>query len=269
MHNVLVRRYEAVATLELNRPHRKNSLTTELVEEAIAAVEDVARSAQDRVLVVTGAGDSFCSGMDLSAPLLPDEMTFMRRVGQLCTLVQGLPKPTIAKVNGPAMGFGANFALCCDFVLAGEGALFGEMFADLGISVDGGGTWSLPRRVGLAKAKELAFFGERISGTEAAELGIADRVVPDAELDSLVESWAERLAAGPTQAFAMMKKSINASFETSFERAVEQEALAQAVAFRSREAKEAGRARMEKRRPDFRGAVSASREGLGSGTRSR
>ncbi|MDT2005769.1 enoyl-CoA hydratase [Rhodococcus opacus] len=252
MSNVLLRRHQGVATLELNRPHRKNSLTTELVEEAIAAVEEVAGTAQDRVLVVAGAGDSFCSGMDLAAPLRPDELTFMRRVGQLCTLVHELPKPTIAKVTGPAMGFGANFALCCDLVLAGEGAVFGEMFAELGISVDGGGTWSLPRLVGIAKAKEIVFFGERISGKEAAELGIANRVVPDHDLDDLVESWAQRLSAGPALALSMMKKSINASFETSFAQAVEQESLAQSVAFRSREAKEAGRARMEKRQPNFR-----------------
>ncbi|WP_054370981.1 enoyl-CoA hydratase/isomerase family protein [Rhodococcus rhodochrous] len=260
MNTVLLRRREGVATLELNRPHRKNSLTVELVEEAIDAVAEVASSVQDRVLVITGAGDAFCSGMDLSAPLLPDELTFMRRVGQLCTMVHEIPKPTIARVNGPAMGFGANFALCCDFVLAGKSAVFGEMFADLGISVDGGGTWTLPRLVGTAKAKELVFFGERITGDQAAELGIANRVVADTELDELVDSWAGRLAEGPTIALSMMKKSINSAFETSFDRALEQEALAQAVAFRSQEAREAGRARAEKRRPDFRGATSENRD---------
>ncbi|AII10925.1 enoyl-CoA hydratase/isomerase family protein [Rhodococcus opacus] len=252
MSNVLVDRADGIVTVTLNRPQRKNAITRELVEEAIAAFEQIAATPTDRVVVLTGAGGAFCSGMDLSSPLLPDELTFMRRVGQLCTLVHDLPRPTIAKVAGPAMGFGCNFALCCDLVVAGESALFGEMFADLGISLDGGASWSLPRLIGIAKAKELVFFGRRLSGTEAADIGLVNRVLVDGDLDAFVTEWAQTLCEGPTLALSLMKSALNSSMEASFAQAIDKESLAQSVSFRGAEVKEGGRARHEKRRPNFR-----------------
>jgi enoyl-CoA hydratase/carnithine racemase len=241
-----------VVTLTLNRPERRNAITGPLVEELIRALEDVARTPGDRAVVLTGAGGAFCSGMDLAAPVEPDPLTFMTRVGQLCTLLHGLPRPTIAAVAGPAMGFGCNLAFCCDLVVAGEGAIFGEVFADRGIALDGGGSWSLPRLVGIAKAKELVFFAEEIPAAEAGRIGLVNKVVPDAELDEAASSWAQRLADGPTLALSMMKAALNTSFETGFKRAIEGETLNQSVAFRTAEAKEAGRAFAERRRPRFR-----------------
>jgi enoyl-CoA hydratase/carnithine racemase len=250
--HVIVERADGVVTITLNRPERRNAITGALVEELIGALEDVARRPEDRAVVLTGAGGAFCSGMDLAAPVEPDPLTFMTRVGQLCTLLHDLPRPTIAKVAGPAMGFGCNLAFCCDLVVAGESAVFGEIFAQRGIALDGGASWSLPRLVGIAKAKELVFFGTELPAEEAQRIGLVNRAVPDAELDPFVTDWAQRLADGPTLALSMMKSALNASFETAFRRAVDAEALNQAVAFRTAEAKEAGRAFVERRPPRFR-----------------
>ena len=252
MSEVLTTRSEGVVTVTLNRPHRKNALTGELVEAAISALEEIARTPGDRAVVITGAGGAFCSGMDLAAPLEPDELAFMRRVGQLCTLLHDLPLPTIAKVEGPAVGFGCNFALCCDLVVAADDAVFGETFANLGISVDGGASWALPRLIGVAKTKEILFFGRQLTGTEAAEMGIANRAVPSGELDRFVGEWAQTLADGPTSALAMMKSLVNVSTESSFQQAIDREALGQSVSFKGAEARVAGRARMKKQIPNFR-----------------
>jgi 2-(1,2-epoxy-1,2-dihydrophenyl)acetyl-CoA isomerase len=248
---VLTDRADGVVTLTLNRPDRKNGITRELVDEAIAALHASAADHCDRVLVITGAAKAFCSGMDLAEPLTPDALTFMRRVGEFCRVLHELPIPTIAKVRGPAIGFGANLALCADLVLAAEDAVFGEVFAARGVALDGAGSWLLPRLIGPQKAKELAFFGAKVTGAEAHAMGLINRAVPDAELDKLVDDWAARLAAGPRRALSMIKAEINQSYERSFSAAVEVEAIAQAQAFFGPEAKEGVRAFLEKREPNF------------------
>src|SRR5882757_1294490 len=254
MSTVLLDRAEGVVTLTLNRPERRNGITRELVDEAIAALHAVAADHRDRVLVLTGAAGAFCSGMDLAEPLSPDPLTFMRRVGEFCRVLHELPIPTIAKVRGAAIGFGANLALCADLVLAAEDAVFGEVFAARGIGLDGAGSWTLPRLIGPQKAKELAFFGAKVTGAQAHELGLINRAVPDAELDKLVEDWATRLAAGPRRALSVIKAELNQSYERSFAAAIEVEAIAQAQAFSSPEAKEGVQAFLQKREPDFRAA---------------
>lgn len=247
-----VARVEGVVTVALARPERKNGITGLLVEELIAVLQGIEADPKDRAVVLTGAGGAFCSGMDLSEPVVPDELTFMNRVGTLCRLLFELPRPTLAKVRGPAIGFGANLALCCDLVLASEDAGFGEVFAARGLAMDGGGSWSLPRRVGLTKAKEIAFFGETLDGTEAARIGLVNRAVPDAELDELVAEWAQRLARAPRRSLSLLKSGLNTSYERSFAEALDAETLAQALSFRSPEAKEGVQAFRERRDPDFR-----------------
>src|SRR3954451_4751371 len=160
---LLERDDDGVATLTLNRPARKNGIHRAMVDLAIATLDQVASDHHNRVLVLQGAGGAFCSGMDLAEGMLPDELTFMRRVAVLCRDLHELPIPTIAKVRGPAIGFGANFALCCDLVVAAEDATFGELFALRGVALDGGGSWSLPRLVGPQKAKEIAFFAQSLT----------------------------------------------------------------------------------------------------------
>jgi len=251
---VLTDRADGVVTLTLNRPHRKNGINRELVDEAIAALHAVSADHRDRALVITGAQTSFCSGMDLAEPLAPDPLTFMRRVGEFCRVLHELPIPTIAKVRGPAIGFGANLALCADLVLAAEDAVFGEVFAARGVGLDGGGSWLLPRLIGPQKAKELAFFGAKVSGAEAHAMGLINRAVPDADLDSLVQEWAGRLASGPRRALSMIKTELNQAYERSFAASMEVEAIAQSQAFGGAEAKEGFQAFLQKREPDFRAA---------------
>jgi 2-(1,2-epoxy-1,2-dihydrophenyl)acetyl-CoA isomerase len=251
---VLTDRADGVVTLTLNRPDRRNGVTRELIDEAIAALHAAAADHRDRVLVITGAAGSFCSGMDLAEPLIPDPLTFMRRVGEFCRVLHELPIPTIAKVRGPAIGFGANLALCADLVLAAQDAVFGEVFATRGVALDGAGSWLLPRLIGPQKAKELAFFGAKVTGAQAHELGLINRAVPDAELDKLVEDWASRLAAGPRRALSLIKAELNQAYERSFSAAVEAEAVGQAHCFGSSEAKEGVKAFLQKREPDFRAA---------------
>lgn len=249
---VLVDSADGVVTLALNRPQRKNGINKAVVDESVAAVERISNDPESRVLVLTGVGDAFCSGMDLSEPIVPDELTFMRRAGHLCTLIHELPMPVISKIRGGAVGFGANLALCADLVVAGESAVFGEIFAERGLGIDGGGSWVVPRLVGLGRAKEIMFLTARLSGADAAEAGLVNRCVPDDTLDAFVADWATRLAGGPKRALSMIKAQLNESFESSYAQAIESEAKGQALAFRSKESREGVKAYLEKRSPDFR-----------------
>lgn len=241
-----------IATVTLNREKRKNGITANLVEEMIAVMDRLGVDPLCRVLVVTGAGGAFCSGMDLGEPIVPDEVTFMNRIGRLCQLVHEFPTPVIAKVRGAAMGFGANLALCADLVLADETAVFGEIFTERGLSIDGGGSWTLPRSVGLHRAKEIMLMAARLSGSEAADFGLVNRCVGVDALDEIVADWAGRLADGPRRALSVVKKQLNSTYGRSFGDAVDVEAAGQSLAFRSREAREGAKAFFEKRQPDFR-----------------
>jgi enoyl-CoA hydratase/carnithine racemase len=165
-----------------------------------------------------------------------------------------MPKPTIAKVDGIAAGAGCNLALGCDLIVASEDARFSEIFSRRGLSVDFGGSWVLPRLIGLHRAKELAFFAEIVSAKEAADIGLVNRVVPTAELDAFVHGWARTLAAGPPLALSMTKTLLNNGLVTSMEQAVEDEARCQALNFSTADAVEAMQAFSEKRDPNFRGA---------------
>lgn len=249
--HLLVDRADGVVTLTLNRPDRRNGVTAPLIEDLNHELTVIAASAADRVVVLTGAGGAFCSGMDLTSSI-DDPTRFMRRVGATVTALHELPQPTIAKVAGAAVGFGCNLALACDLVVASETAELTELFADRGLSLDGGGSWTLPRLIGLAKAKELAFFATRLSGAEAYELGLVNRVLPDADLDAFVSAWAARLADGPSQALTSIKRALNTSLESSFAQAVEAESVTQSLAFRSPEGREGMKAFLQRRAPDFR-----------------
>lgn len=250
--DVLVDRADGVVTVTLNRPQRRNGVTWPLIEELVRELEHIAGNARDRAVVLTGAGGAFCSGMDLAESVAPDELRFMRRVGQVVTLLHEMPKPVIAKVAGSAVGFGCNLAFAGDLTVAGQSAVFGEIFADRGLTLDGGGSWSLPKLVGLAKAKELVFFAKRVSGEQAAQLGLVNLAVPDDELDTTVDEWARTLADGPALALSIMKRELNEAYQRSFTEAVEAESVAQSFSFSSPEAKEGMRAFVQRRTPRFR-----------------
>jgi 2-(1,2-epoxy-1,2-dihydrophenyl)acetyl-CoA isomerase len=260
METLLVDRTDGVVTITLNRPERKNAISGAMYEELHATFEEVADNRDDRVLVITGAGDGFCSGHDLTDESNRSWMTGvgggvanMRRIGGVALALHELAKPTIAAVNGVAAGAGANMALGCDLIVASEQARFSQIFVKRGLTVDFGGTWLLPRLVGIHKAKELAFFGEIISAADAEKIGIVNRVVPAASLADEVRALADRLAALAPLPLGVMKKALNDSFELSMTQALEQEAVGQTMMFASKDTAEAMTAFVEKREPVFRG----------------
>jgi 2-(1,2-epoxy-1,2-dihydrophenyl)acetyl-CoA isomerase len=242
-----------VVTVTMNRPHRKNAVTATMMEELLAVFASVAAQRDARALVLTGAGDAFCSGADLGESPVTDGLTSMRRVGDLILALHRLAKPTIAKVGGVAAGMGANMALGCDLIVASDDARFIEIFSKRGMSIDGGGSWLLPRLVGLHRAKELAFFAEPIAAADALAIGLVNRVVPRAELDVVVDEWADRLAAGPTLALSMTKTLLNNAGSVSMQQALEDEARCQIVNAGTSDIVEAMKAFVEKREPKFEG----------------
>ncbi|HEX4539627.1 MAG TPA: enoyl-CoA hydratase [Acidimicrobiales bacterium] len=255
METLRVERADGVVTVTMDRPDRKNAINETMWIELWETFQAVARSTEDRVLIVTGAGGAFCSGQDLSG--VSDGggdhgLVRMRRVGDVALALHRVPKPTIAKVAGIAAGAGCNLALGCDLIVASEDARFSEIFSRRGLSVDFGGSWVLPRLIGLHRAKELAFFAEIVSAKEAADIGLVNRVVPAADLDGFVDDWARTLAKGPPLALSMTKTMLN-NGATSMEQAVEDEARCQALNFSTADTVEAVQAFSQKRDPKFRG----------------
>ena len=255
METLIVERDGGVVTVTLNRPEKKNAANGQMWDELRTVFAEIGDRDDDRVLVVTGAGGAFCSGADLSDPkaMSRSGLTRMRHIGDTALALHRLAKPTIAKVNGVAAGAGANLAFGCDLIVASDSARFSEIFARRGLSVDFGGTWLLPRLVGMHRAKELAFFADVIDAAEADRLGLVNRVVPAASLDAFVDDWARRLAAGPPQALSMTKTMLNNSFMVSMDQALEDEARSQSVNFGTKDFTEAISAFLEKRDPTFGG----------------
>jgi 2-(1,2-epoxy-1,2-dihydrophenyl)acetyl-CoA isomerase len=177
----------------------------------------------------------------------------MHPVNSAALALHDLPKPAIAKVNGDAVGAGMNLALGCDLIVAAESARFSEIFARRSLSVDFGGTWLLPRLVGLHKAKELALLADVVSAEEAERIGVVNRVVPDDELDAFVADWAKRLAEGPPLALQLTKRMLNSSLSLSLHDALQWEAAAQSVNLVSQDTREGIVAFVEKRAPVFKG----------------
>jgi 2-(1,2-epoxy-1,2-dihydrophenyl)acetyl-CoA isomerase len=256
METIDVQRDGGIATITLRRPHRKNAMSAAMFRELRAAFREVSADPEVRVLVVTGAEGEFCSGADLAED---DEdgrghpLQWMRQVGECAAALHHVPQPVIAKVRGVAAGAGLNLALGCDLVVAADTARFSEIFARRGLSVDFGGSWLLPRRIGLHKAKELVLLADIISAAEAEAIGLVNRVVPEHELDAFVDDWARRLAAGPPLALGSSKRLLDASAAMSMDQALEAEALAQATNLASADVAEAFLAFREKRDATFQG----------------
>ncbi|SRR5581483_5648181 len=256
METLQVDRSDGVVTVTLDRPERKNAINDVMWDELLATFRAIAANADhDRVVVITGAGGAFCSGADIGGGAAADgnALAHMRHVGDVCASLHDIPQPTIAKVGGVAAGAGLNLALGCDLVVASDEARFSEIFARRGLSVDFGGSWVLPRLVGLHKAKELVLLADIIGAKEAMEIGIVNRVVPASELDAFVDDWARRLAQGPPIALGLSKKLLDQSSAVSLAQALEAEAQAQSLNFTTNDTAEAMLAFVEKRDPRFRG----------------
>ena len=254
METLQVTRAEGVVTVTLDRPAKKNALNDVMWDELLATFHEIAGSDTDRVVVITGSNGEFCSGADLTGGgRSRHQLAAMRHVGDVALALHRLPQPVIAKVRGVAVGAGCNLALGCDLVVASDTARFSQIFARRGLSVDFGGTWLLPRRIGLHRAKELAFFADIIGAAEAERIGLVNRVVADAELDGFVDEWARRLLDSPPIALAMTKRMLNNSLEVTMEEALDDEGLSQTVNFGTQDTIEAITAFALKRPPQFNG----------------
>ena len=261
METLLVEREDAVMTVTLNRPAKKNAMNGEMWRELIDVFDEIEASAETRVLVITGSGDGFCSGADLTdsgnAGTLSEgvggSLRQMRVVSRAALRLHELHIPTIAAVNGVAAGAGCNLALGCDMVIASDRARFAEIFSKRALSVDFGGSWVLPRLIGLHRAKELVFLAEVIDATEAERIGLLNRVVPHDELAAAVGDLARRLAALPPAQLSVSKRLLNQSLSVSMADALEFEDVAQVMNFQSADTAEAIAAFVQKRPPTFTG----------------
>jgi enoyl-CoA hydratase/carnithine racemase len=255
LKTLLVDRAGGIVTVTMNRPEKKNAVDGVMFDELLATFREIAGNEQDRAVIVTGAGDAFCSGLDLTAMDGREQhgLFGMRHVGEVATALYRLPQPAIAKVRGSAVGAGMNLALLCDLVVASDSARFSEIFARRGMTIDFGGSWLLPRRIGIHRAKELTLLADTLDAVEADRIGIVNRVLPDAELDAFVDDWAKRLAAGPPIALSQSKGLLNKATDLTFEQAIDEEGAAQTINMATDDTQEAFEAFLRKRDPIFKG----------------
>jgi 2-(1,2-epoxy-1,2-dihydrophenyl)acetyl-CoA isomerase len=249
-----------VAWITLNRPEQRNAVNAEMRDELIGVFGAARTDASVRAVVLTGSGKGFCTGADLSgprgqAPTGPGAgRELMKSSSQrLMRAVWDLEKPVVAAVNGVAAGLGSHLAFASDFVIASSEARFIEVFVRRGIAVDAAGAFLLPRLVGLQKAKQMVFFGDDMSAEEGERWGLVSKVVAPGQLEATAREWAERLAKGPTFAIGLSKRLLNRSLESSFETALEEEAMAQMLVTQSEDTREGMTAFMERRQPQFKG----------------
>jgi 2-(1,2-epoxy-1,2-dihydrophenyl)acetyl-CoA isomerase len=253
-----------VAVVILDRPEAKNALSVEMRDDLLAAVRSCRADPEVRAILLTGTGDSFCAGMDLRASTVAraggegfdtrsTSEALRAGVQAIVKELWELDKPTVAAVNGTAVGPGAHLALACDFVLVHDRSRFVWSFARWGLVVDAGGAYLLPRLVGLPRAKAMVLLGEGAKGQEAVDLGLAYRLVPETELAAEAHTLAARLAAGPTRSLGLSKQLLNRSFESSFASSLDLEGAYQSLATTSSDLAEGMAAFKDKRDPKFTG----------------
>jgi 2-(1,2-epoxy-1,2-dihydrophenyl)acetyl-CoA isomerase len=250
----------AVAIITLNRPNVLNAMDKAMMADLNGVFDEVGANPAMRAVLITGAGRGFCSGADLKSFFSEPEVaepalfkSYLRRMNELILRMMRLEKPVIAAVNGPATGAGCNIALASDIIYMSPEAYLSQIFVNRGLVPDFGGLFLLPRYVGLAKAKELIFTGDKIFGDQALELGIANRVVPAYQLVPEAMKFAEKMAAGPTVAIGLAKLGLHRGLESGMDALLEYEALAQALVRTTGDTFEAITAFIEKRDPNFQG----------------
>ncbi|SFW97824.1 2-(1,2-epoxy-1,2-dihydrophenyl)acetyl-CoA isomerase PaaG [Marinospirillum alkaliphilum] len=258
--SILLEIDQGVALLTLNRPDSLNSFNAEMHDQMRAALSQVRKDASVRVLVITGAGRGFCAGQDLSdrnvAPgaEVPDlGESIEKRYNPMIRTLRDLPLPVICAVNGVAAGAGANIALACDITLAARSASFIQAFCKIGLIPDSGGTWTLPRLAGMARAKGMALLGDKISAEQAESWGMIWRCVDNEQLMDETMKLARHLATQPTKGLALIKRALHASASNSFDEQLDLERDLQRLAGRTEDYREGVAAFMEKRQPNFKG----------------
>jgi 2-(1,2-epoxy-1,2-dihydrophenyl)acetyl-CoA isomerase len=249
----------AVATLALNRPERLNALNVAVHAEIRESLTQVESNAAIRCLVITGEGRAFCSGQDLTDRVMTENTqidtgaSLDRDYNPLVRRLVAFPVPTIAAVNGPAVGAGANLALGCDILLMARSAYLQEAFARIGLVPDAGGTWLLPRIVGLKRALAMCLTSEQVPADECQRIGIAYKVFDDTTFRDDVAKAAALLAVGPTLAYRLMKQALNASFTNDLNTQLDLERDLQREAGRSQDFREGVKSFLEKRMPRYQG----------------
>ncbi|CAI48822.1 enoyl-CoA hydratase [Natronomonas pharaonis DSM 2160] len=258
---VLVDIEDGIATLTLNRPDNRNALSDGMSRAIVDAVDDIEASDDVRCLVVTGDEGTFCAGGDVNSmvELMSGQRELHEAVDQIQRVtsraiqrIAEFPLPTIAKVDGVAYGAGANLAIAADITLASERAKISFGFRQVGLAIDTGTSYFLPRQVGLSKAKELVFTGEMLDAEAAEELGLFNHVFED-DFEAEVEAFIEPIASGPTVALQTSKQLIEQGFGSSLKDALDNEASAQAAVFATDDHEEGATAFMEGREPEFEG----------------
>lgn len=252
---ITVNEADGVATVALNRPAVMNALSSALRRDLLAALRDVQTRA--RCIVLTGTGRAFCSGQDLQDAMALGQDDLGRILSEeyepLLMALTDCPVPTIAAVNGAAAGAGANLALACDVVIAAESASFIQAFTRIGLIPDAGGTWALPRRIGMARSMGAALFAEKVTARQAADWGMIWEAVPDEAFAAHVAARAAQLAQGPTVAYALLKQALRASPANDLPAQLALEAQLQAQAGQTQDFSEGVAAFAEKRAPRFTG----------------
>jgi len=259
-HELIETVTDRIATLTLNRPDRLNALSTPILDGLLEALPRLGADPHVAVVILTGAGRGFCAGGDVKSMAegtsllnVEDAVQRLRSRMEVSRLLHEIPKPTIAMVNGPAAGAGLAMALACDLRVASESARFITAFVKVGFSGDFGGSYFLSKLVGTGKARELYYSGEALDAKQALALGVVNQVVPDFELLDATMALARRLASGPSVALGLMKRNFNAAESGTLAELLDLEALHQVQTARTEDHKEAARAFVEKRAPQFKG----------------
>jgi len=246
-----------VATLKFNRPDKFNSFNQKLAFEVQKALDDCEKDDTVRAIILTGEGKAFCAGQDLAEATDPNGPPLQSIVGKhynpIIERIRAIEKPIIAAVNGVAAGAGANIALACDIVIAKNSAKFIQAFAAIGLIPDSGGTFFLPRLVGVQKALSLMMTGDKVGAEEAEAMNMIYKSVEDDDFDEFIESFANRMAKMPTKGFGLTKRAVNESFNNSLTEQLSLEEELQTEAGRSHDFKEGTQAFLEKRKPNFKG----------------
>jgi enoyl-CoA hydratase/carnithine racemase len=248
-----------IATITLDRPDRLNALTFDVYAELRDLFAALGTRREVRAVVITGAGRGFCSGGDVEEIIgqlldrsMPELLAFTRMTGALIRRIRECPKPVVAAINGVAAGAGAVIALASDFRIASEAASLAFLFTRVGLAgADMGAAYLLPRVVGLARATEILFLGDKLTAADAERLGLFTKVVPAAALMGEAQALAERLARGPSFALGMTKQLLNTELDLDFASAIEAEAQGQAICMQTRNFREFHAAFAAKRPPEF------------------